>query len=105
MSTEKKVTKKSQGDAIFAQELAKRATGAFDSNKAFRSQVIDRMVAEIDGVGVASGAAMYNQAKKAAEAADSNVNLGRDPKKVVVKAKPAAVVVVATAPVAEEETA
>jgi len=80
----KKVTKKSQGDAIFAGELTNRANGAFDSNKAFRARVLTRMETEI-GVSRASAATMFNQAKKAVEASDTNVGLGRDPKKVVAK--------------------
>ena len=82
----KKVTKKSQGDAIFAQELANRVKGTFDSNKAFRAQVLQRMEAEI-GVSRASAATMFNQAKIATEAADTTVVLGRDPKAVKPKAK------------------
>lgn len=64
------------------------------------------------GVSVASAATMYNAAKTAAEAADSTVNLGRDPKKEkpastgkrgrpVGSGKKAAVVVDTAAPATE----
>lgn len=101
----KKVTKKAQGDAIFATELTNRTNGAFDSNKAFRAQVLTRMETEI-GVSRASAATMFNQAKKAAEANDTTVGLGRDPKKVVAKkATPKTEpVIVIVAPPAEEVT-
>jgi len=103
-STVKKVTKKSQGDAIFATELTNRTAGSFDSNKAFRAAVINRMVSEI-GVSTASASTMFNQCKKAAEAADTTVALGRDPKKVVTKAKPKVAAVPVQAPETEEVTA
>ena len=73
-------SKKSQADVIFANALTQRATGAFASNKAFRAAVLSAIIAQL-GVSVASAATMYNAAKKAAETADANVGLGRDPKK------------------------
>jgi hypothetical protein len=73
-------SKKSQADVIFAQALADRAAGKFDSNKAFRAAVLTGITTTL-GVSVASAATMYNTAKKAAETADAEVGLGRDPKK------------------------
>lgn len=73
-------SKKSQAVAIFAACLAKRATGGYDSNKAFRADVLGQIQSTL-GVSVASAATMYNAAKKDAETADTNVGLGRDPKK------------------------
>lgn len=79
-----KVSKKTQGLEIFEQELAKRASGAFESNKAFRKSVTERMVAEV-GVSLASAATMYNQCKITFESADPSLALGRDPKQEKVK--------------------
>lgn len=76
----KSPSKKSQADVIFANALTQRATGAFESNKAFRAAVLTAIQTQL-GVSVASAATMYNAAKKAAETADANVGLGRDPKK------------------------
>ena len=73
-------SKKSQADAIFANAMAQRAAGAFASNKAFRAAVLTAIQTQLS-VSVASAATMYNSAKKAAEAADATVGLGRDPKK------------------------
>ena len=97
-STVKKVTKKSQGDAIFARELANRANGKFANNRAFRVCVIKCMESEI-GVSSSSGSAMYNEAKKATERVSGALGLGRDPKKVVTKPT---VVVSAAATVVED---
>jgi hypothetical protein len=73
-------SKKSQADVIFANAMTQRAAGAFSSNKAFRAAVLTAIQTQLN-VSVASAATMYNSAKKAAEAADANVGLGRDPKK------------------------
>lgn len=73
-------SKKSQADVIFAAALADRANGKFDSNKAFRAAVLTAITTTL-GVSIASAATMYNTAKKAAETADAEVGLGRDPKK------------------------
>lgn len=77
-------SKKSLAQAIFDAGMAKRTAGGFDSNKAFRTEVIQTISKNLD-VTIASASTMYNQAKKDAEAADATVGLGRDPKKVVVK--------------------
>lgn len=111
-------SKKTQGFAIFDEELKRRADGAFAGeeypNKAFRKHVIARMMAEVTDkngkagdTSLASASTMYNQAMKAAEADDPNLGLGRDPKVVRVKSKktdeaPAAP---AEAPETEEATA
>lgn len=73
-------SKKSQADAIFAARLADRAAGKFATNKEFRAAVLAQIQTDL-GVSVASASTMYNAAKKAAEAADASVGLGRDPKK------------------------
>ena len=75
---------KSRADAIFAAKLQDRKDGKFESNKAFRAAVLGEIVSTL-GVTIASAATCYNSAKKAAEAADATVVLGRDPK--VVKEK------------------
>ena len=75
---------KSRADAIFAAALEARREGKFESNKAFRAHVLSTIVSTL-GVTIASAATCYNSAKKAAEAADSTIVLGRDPK--VVKEK------------------
>lgn len=111
-------SKKTQGFAIFDEELKRRSDGAFNGedypNKTFRKHVIGRMMKEITNkegkagtVTLASASTMYNQAKLAAEADNKDLNLGRDPKVVKVKAKkpeeaPAAE---AAEPEAEEATA
>jgi hypothetical protein len=77
-------SKKSLALAIFQEQIAKRAAGEFDSNKAFRATVLQRIVTELD-VTIASASTMYNAAKKEAEAADATIGLGRDPKKEKVK--------------------
>ena len=101
---ETKVTKKSIAIAIFNQELAARENGAYESNKAFRKQVLARLVTEA-GVTNASAASMYNQVKIMAEAADSNLKLGRDPQpQKVEKVKREKKIKVATA-VTEEADA
>ena len=100
MSTDR-VTLKSRGQAIFDQELAKRANGTYETNKSFRAVVLARMVAEVD-VSTASASAMFNQSKQLAEAADPNIGLGRDPKKVTVKVS-APVVVETVSTEAESE--
>jgi len=76
---EVKVTKKAQAIQIFNEALAQRAAGKFDSNKAFRKNVMGRFVDEIQ-VSNASAASMYNQVKVLAEASDPDLKLGRDPK-------------------------
>lgn len=73
-------SKKSQADAIFAARLADRAAGKYATNKEFRAAVLAQIQTDL-GVSVASASTMYNAAKKAAEAADATVGLGRDPKK------------------------
>lgn len=91
-------SRKTQGFAIFDEELKRREAGAFDGedypNKAFRKHVIGRMMAEITDkegnlaeTSLASASTMYNQAKQAAEADNPKLGLGRDPKVVKVKAK------------------
>lgn len=83
-TTTKAPSKKTLANAIFAACLAKRAAGDYDSNKAFRTDVVQTISKDL-GVTIASASTMYNQAKKDAEVADANVGLGRDPKKVKVK--------------------
>ena len=73
-------SKKSQADVIFAVKLIERSEGLFASNKEFRAAVLKQIQEDL-GVSVASAATMYNSAKKAAEAEDATVALGRDPKK------------------------
>lgn len=73
-------SKKSQALAIFQNKMADRAAGKFASNKEFRAAVLNTIIADL-GVSVASAATMYNAAKQEAEAADTSVKLGRDPKK------------------------
>jgi hypothetical protein len=99
-----KVTKKAQAFTIFEEELKNRASGMHDSNKAFRGTVLGRMEAEI-GVSRASAATMYNEAKRAAEQDNPNVNLGRDPKKVTVKTTKAPGVYAGTSPATTEDAA
>jgi hypothetical protein len=105
-----KVTKKAQAFTIFEEELKNRTNGVHDSNKAFRGTVLGRMEAEI-GVSRASAATMYNEAKRAAEQDNPNVNLGRDPKKVTVntnkvpKSAPEAPATVEAEATADEATA
>lgn len=73
-------SKKKLADAIFATKLADLKAGVFTTNKDFRAAVINTIIADL-GVSVASAATMYNSAKVEAEATDSTVVLGRDPKK------------------------
>lgn len=73
-----KVTKKSIAIAIFNQELVNRENGAYATNKAFRKQVLTRLIAEA-GVTNASAASMYNIVKDMAVKADPKLVLGRDP--------------------------
>lgn len=73
-------SKKSQADVIFAVRMIERKEGLFASNKEFRAAVLKQIQDDL-GVSVASAATMYNSAKKAAEAEDATVALGRDPKK------------------------
>jgi hypothetical protein len=77
-------SKKSQALAIFDRHLETFKAGGFASNRDFRAAVIDEVKATL-GVSTASAATMYNAAKVAAEAGDTDVRLGRDPKKVVIK--------------------
>ena len=77
-----KLTKKQQFINIFNEEIIRRSQGAFDSNRAFRSHVIQRGMNEIDdGITLSSASTMYNEAKLMIEAMDPNIGLGRDPKK------------------------
>lgn len=105
--TPKAPSKKSQAFTIFAEKLTERSQGLFSSNKEFRRNVLEAFKSQM-GVSIASAATMYNTAKKAAEEADANVGLGRDPKKekapstgkrgrpVVSKNKPKVVVTITT---------
>lgn len=79
-ATPKTPSKKSQADAIFAAKVADLKAGKFATNKEFRAAVLAQIQTDL-GVSVASAATMYNAAKKATEAADAEVKLGRDPKK------------------------
>lgn len=79
-------SKKSFALAIFNAKLVERSQGLFASNKEFRAAVLSTIQADL-GVSVASAATMYNAAKAEAEKADATVALGRDPKKVKVKAE------------------
>lgn len=80
-ATPKAPSKKSLALAIFQAKLAERAQGLFGSNKEFRAAVLVAIETELS-VSRASASTMFNSAKKEAEAADANVGLGRDPKKV-----------------------
>ena len=73
-------SKKSLALAIFAAKLAQRKEGLFTTNKEFRAAVLSTIEKDL-GVSTASAATMYNAAKKEAEATDTTVVLGRDPKK------------------------
>lgn len=73
-------SKKSLAVAIFQAKMIERTQGLFASNKEFRAAVLNTIKADLS-VSTASAATMYNAAKKDAEAADSAVKLGRDPKK------------------------
>jgi hypothetical protein len=96
-----KVTKKSLAIAIFNQELVKREAGEYATNKAFRKQVLARMVTEA-GVTNASAASMYNIVKEMAVKADPKLVLGRDPvAPKVEKVKTEKVSVVAVTEVAD----
>ena len=77
----KEPSKKSLALVIFQTKLAERATGLYGSNKEFRAAVLVAIETEL-GVSRASASTMYNSAKKDAEAVDTTVALGRDPKKV-----------------------
>lgn len=79
-------SKKSLALAIFNAKLVERSQGLFASNKDFRAAVLSSIQTEL-GVSVASAATMYNAAKAEAEKADETISLGRDPKKVKVKAE------------------
>lgn len=79
-------SKKSLALAIFNAKLVERSQGLFASNKDFRAAVLSSIQSEL-GVSVASAATMYNAAKAEAEKADETIGLGRDPKKVKVKAE------------------
>lgn len=79
-------SKKSLALAIFQAKMVERTQGLFASNKDFRAAVLSTIESDL-GVSTASAATMYNAAKQAAEAADATVALGRDPKKVKVKAE------------------
>jgi len=73
-------SKKSLALAIFQAKLVERTQGLFASNKDFRAAVLTTIQKDL-GVSIPSAATMYNAAKQEAEAADSSVVLGRDPKK------------------------
>jgi len=79
----KPLSKKAQGTAIFAEELANRQSGVHATNKAFRQRVIRRMESEL-GLTTPSAATNYNTAKieaeTAATVAGTDLGLGRDPK-------------------------
>lgn len=77
----KEPSKKSMALKIFAEKMVQRASGMFTTNKDFRASVLSTIEKDL-GVSTASAATMYNAAKKEAEAADDEVVLGRDPKKV-----------------------
>lgn len=79
----KPLSKMAQATAIFRQKMEDRAQGLFASNRDFRAAVISTIKSQLQ-VSLSSAATMYNSAKKAAEAVDPNVGLGRDPKKVAV---------------------
>lgn len=79
-------SKKAQALAIFNAKLVERSQGLFASNKEFRAAVLSTIQTELS-VSVASAATMYNAAKAEAEKVDATVALGRDPKKVKVKAE------------------
>jgi len=79
----KAASKKSLALVIFQAKMIERTQGLFASNKEFRAAVLTGIQTDL-GVSTASAATMYNAAKKDAEAADSKVVLGRDPKKVKV---------------------
>lgn len=79
-------SKKSLALAIFAAKMTERTQGLYASNKEFRAAVLRAIESDL-GVSTASAATMYNAAKVEAEAADATVGLGRDPKKVKVKAE------------------
>jgi hypothetical protein len=64
--------------------MVDRKNGLFPSNKEFRAAVLAAIQSQLT-VSVASAATMYNSAKKDAEAADTTVVLGRDPKKEKIK--------------------
>lgn len=80
-ATPKAPSKKSLATTIFQTKLTERKQGLFTSNKAFRAAVLDTIKTEL-GVSTASAATMYNSAKVEAEAADTTIALGRDPKQV-----------------------
>jgi hypothetical protein len=77
----KEPSKKSIAVKIFAEKMVQRTAGVFTTNKDFRAAVLSTIEKDL-GVSTASAATMYNAAKKEAEAADTEVGLGRDPKKV-----------------------
>lgn len=77
---------KSVAFAIFQEKLVERTQGLYASNKEFRGAVLAAMEAKLS-VTRASAATMYNAAKIEAEKGDANIGLGRDPKKVKVKAE------------------
>ncbi len=79
-------SKKSVAVAIFAAKMVERSQGLYASNKEFRAAVLRAIESEL-GVSTASAATMFNACKVDAEAADANVGLGRDPRKVKVKSE------------------
>lgn len=81
--TVRELSKRVRAGIIFTEKLNERAQGLFGSNKEFRAVVLSAITAEL-GVSVASAATMYNSAKAEAEKSDTELNLGRDPKKVKV---------------------
>lgn len=94
----------SLGKTIFNEQLAKRASGEFTTNRDFRASVITRMQSELS-VSVASAATMYNSAKATAEQDNPAIGLGRDPKKEKVAKAPRAKKEKAVAADVAQETA
>lgn len=75
-----RVTKISQAKSIFAAKLLMRDAGAYTSNKAFRADVINSLVSDVD-VNPATASTMYNTLKNEAMQATPGLMIARDPKK------------------------
>jgi hypothetical protein len=75
-----RVTKISQSKSIFAAKLLMRDAGAYNSNKAFRADVINSLVSDL-GVNPATASTMYNTLKNEAMEATPGLVIARDPKK------------------------
>lgn len=82
VEVEVKVTKKSQATVIFNSMLEQKKAGEFETMKAFRQTAIERFQNEIADVSGSAACTLYNQCKIVANAADPELKLGRDPKKV-----------------------